>query len=299
MVSVRVPASTANLGPAFDCLGLALDLYNEASFSLEGQGWQVEIEGEGAEGLPRNARNRMAQAFERVHARAGQPLPPGVRLRAHNRIPLGSGLGSSAAAALAGMLAANALLGEPLSQADLLQVGADIEGHADNLAAALLGGLVLVTQHQGQVYAEQLAHQPLRAVVVLPELDLSTRQARAALPKQVPMPAAVANIGHSLLLAEALRRGDLALLARAMHDQLHQPARLALLPGAAEAIAAAQAAGAAAALSGAGPSVIAFVEPGREEAVAAVMAAAFKQAGLAAREYLLDSAIEGAKIIRD
>lgn len=297
MVTVRVPASTANLGPAFDCLGLALDLSNQANFSLEGQGWQIEITGEGQGRLPRSARNRMARAFELVYTKTGQPLPPGVRLEAHNHIPLSSGLGSSSAAALAGLLGANALLGGPFSQAEILQLAADLEGHADNVAAALYGGLVLVYSHKGRWQVQQLEHQPLRAVVLLPEARLSTHESRAALPAQVPLPAAVANIGHSLLLAEALRRGDLALLARAMQDQLHQPARLALLPGAAEAIASAQALGAAAALSGAGPGVIAFVEEGQEEAVGAAMRAAFRAAGLAARHYALNSSPQGAVVL--
>ncbi len=296
MVTVRVPASTANLGPAFDCLGLALDLSNEADFSLEGQGWQIEISGEGQGRLPRSARNRIARAFEQVYTKTGQPLPPGVRLQARNRIPLSSGLGSSSAAALTGLLGANALLGGPFSQDELLQLAADLEGHADNVAAALYGGLVLVYSHKGRWQVQPLEHQPLHAVLLLPEARLSTHQARAALPAQVSLPAAVANIGHSLLLAEALRRGDLALLARAMQDQLHQPARLALLPGAAEAIGAAQAAGAAAALSGAGPGVIAFVESGEAETTAQAMQAEFQRRGASTRTYFLQSTLEGAKV---
>lgn len=293
-VRVRVPASTANLGPAFDCLGLALNLYNEVEVSLQGTGWQIEIEGEGAASLPRSPKNRIARAFALAYAKAGQSLPPGVRLLARNHIPLSSGLGSSSAAAVAGLLAANALLGEPFSPLDLLQLAADLEGHADNAAAALFGGLVLVYSEKGRWQAQPLAHQPLPAVVVLPDLHLSTQAARAALPPQVPLAAASANIGHSLLLAEAWRHGDLARLASAMQDQLHQPVRLALLPGAAAAIAAAQALGAAAALSGAGPSVIAFVEPGRAAQVAAAMQAAFAAEQLTTRHFLLTSAAAGA-----
>ena len=295
-VKIRVPASTANLGPAFDCLGLALDLWNETSFEPNGDELVVEIGGEGENEIPRDKSNLIVEAFKRVYAEARQEAPAGLQIKCEQKIPLGSGLGSSAAAILAGMLGANALLGEHFKTQDLLQFGAEMEGHADNLAAALFGGLVLVTQEGGRQAAQRLDCVPLYAVVVLPEVRLTTKEARIALPKQVPLADVVFNIGRSLQVAEALRQGDIPALATAMQDKLHQPHRLPLIPGAAEALEAARQAGAAAALSGAGPGLIAFVEEGREKAITEALRAPLAQRGIKTSQYLLRSSDQGAQV---
>jgi homoserine kinase len=296
MITVRVPASTANLGPAFDCLGLALDLWNETSFELSDNTLSIEISGEGQGTLPRNDRNLILRAFARVYQEAGKKPPTGVALIAKQEIPLSSGLGSSAAACLTGLLAANALLKDPLSHQEILQIGAEIEGHADNLSAALFGGLVLVNQNGSKFSAQKLECAPLTAVVVLPEIKLSTREARKALPSEVSMKDAVFNIGRSIQVVEAMRTADIPALAAAMEDRLHQPHRLPLISGAAEALEAARQAGAAAALSGAGPSVIAFIEEGREKAVTEAMRAPFAEKGVKTRQYLLKSSETGARV---
>jgi homoserine kinase len=296
MLTVRVPASTANLGPAFDCLGLALDLWNETSFEITGDSVVVEIDGEGRDALANDETNLMARAFVGFFARAGEPAPNGVRIVAKQRIPLGGGLGSSAAALLTGMLAANALLRKPHKPAEVLAIAAKEEGHADNLAASLYGGLVLVTEENGGFDIKKLECAPVQAVLITPALPLSTKDSRKALPSEVSLKDAVFNIGRSLRVAEALRAGDIAELNAAMHDRLHQPHRLALIPGAAEAVAAAQQAGAAAALSGAGPSLIAFVEPGREKPVAEAMRAPFGERGIKTELYLLNSTSAGATV---
>lgn len=296
MITVHVSASTANLGPAFDCLGLALDLWNETSFELAGNNLNIEISGEGQETLPRNDRNLILRAFERVYQETGKSLPAGIAINAKQDIPLGSGLGSSAAACLTGLLGGNVLLGEPLSREDILQIGAEIEGHADNLAAALHGGLVLVTQENGYFSAQNLECKVLTAVIVLPEILLSTRAARQALPAQVALKDAVFNIGRSIQVVESLRTGDISVLATAMDDKLHQPYRLPLIPGAAEALEAARKAGAAAALSGAGPSVIAFIEERRVKAITEVLRAPFADKGIKTRQYLLKSSEKGAQV---
>jgi homoserine kinase len=296
MITVRVPASTANLGPAFDCLGLALDLWNETSFELSGASINIEISGEGQDTLPRNDRNLILRAFARVFQEASKKPPIGISVIAKQDIPLSSGLGSSAAAWLTGLLAANMLLENPLGREDILQIGAEIEGHADNLAAALYGGLVLVTQDRNKFSAQKLECAPLHAVVVLPEIKLSTRDARQALPSDLPMKDAVFNIGRSIQVVEAMRAGDISALAAAMQDKLHQPHRLPLIPGAAEALEAAHKAGAAAALSGAGPSVIAFIEEGREKAVTEAMRAPFAEKGVKTRQYFLKSSEKGAQV---
>lgn len=300
MTTLRIlaPASTANLGPAFDCLGLTLDLWNETEIAI-GDETRIEIEGEGAEMLPRDASHLVIRAAQAVYAGLGAAPPTGWQLRARNRIPLGSGLGSSAAATATGLLAANRLSGARLALDELLQIGAAIEGHADNLAAALYGGLVLVNQMGDKWVAQPIEIPALSCVVLLPDVVISTEEARVALPAQVALGDAVANIGHSLAVLEALRAGDIGALATAMQDRLHQPYRLPLIPGAQAALEAAQAAGGAAALSGAGPSVIAFVEVGREKAVSEALRAPFAERRVAVRLYRLQNTARAAAISED
>ncbi len=294
---VKVPATTANLGPGFDALGLALDLWNEADFTPSQEGgkpWSVEVSGEGAAVLPADATNLVAEVARRLFEQAGQAAPAGLRIRCANRIPLGSGLGSSAAAVVAGLVGANALLGDPLDQRAVLRLAAEIEGHPDNAAAALLGGLAVVISGGGDLIARKIEIPPLTVAVVVPEFALSTHAARAALPAAAPLGDAVFNLGRTALVVEALRTGDLELLGHAMQDRLHQPYRLKLIPGAEAALAAARQAGAAAAaLSGAGPGVVAF---GRAplEPVSQAMLAAFLAAGLPARAWTLGVSTQGA-----
>lgn len=295
-VTVRVPATTANLGPGFDCLALALDLWNSFTFRIDSGGVKVEVVGEGAGQLPIDDKNLIATAFFKVYRRQGHGLPPGVKISCDNRIPLGSGLGSSAAAVLAGIVAANTLLGDPLTRMEMLEIAYELEGHADNAAAALYGGLTLVTSEpNGSLIVQSLPCTPWQVVAILPDFQLPTVQARRALPAQVSLQDAVFNIGHAVLTADALRSGDRELLARALQDRLHQPYRLNIIPGAAAAIQAAQALGAPAALSGAGPSVIAFIE-GDPQTVQAVMQNAFTTAGLTSRAWNLKTSLNGLTI---
>lgn len=298
MITVRVPASTANLGPAFDCLGLALDLWNETSFEITGSKLIIEIKGEGEGRVPRDQRNLIFRAFSKLFNQVGQPVPPGLRIVCKQSIPLSSGLGSSAAAILAGLIAANASLGNAYKTNELLQVGAKIEGHADNLAAALYGGLVLVSEDNGFWTSQKLECAQLSAVVVLPDVRLSTREARQALPEQVSLADAVFNISHGMQVTEAFRSGDIPSLAAAMQDRLHQPHRLPLIPGATEALDAARQAGAAAALSGAGPGLIAFVEEGREKIITEALRAPLLDKGLKTRQFLIRTSDRGAEVLQ-
>ncbi|BAJ62527.1 homoserine kinase [Anaerolinea thermophila] len=295
--TVRVPATTANLGPGFDCLGLALDLWNEAEFCFEGEGICVEIHGEGAEALSKKPDNLILTAFFRLLHQLGAPKPRGVRLRVQNHVPVGSGLGSSASAVVAGLLAARAWSGRDIPAERLLDVAVSLEGHADNASAALFGGLtVSVNTPQGWL-VERFEPAPMQMVVVLPQFSLSTRSARLALPALLEHGDAVFNLGRTALVVEALRRGDLELLGRVMDDRLHQPYRLPLIPGAQDALRAAKEAGAAAvALSGAGPSLIAF--PYQDpEPVAHSMQTAFQKQGVPARAFYLHSTPLGAQIL--
>ncbi len=300
-VTVRVPASTGNVGPGFDVLGLALDLWNTAHFVVRGDVWQATIEGEGAGRLPTDLRNRVLWAAREVWKALGRTPPPGLQVHCENGIPLQSGLGSSGTAVLLGVLGANAVLGSPLSQAEVFALAAALEGHPDNVAPSLYGGLTAAVAQGEGWWVQPLPvaaawQQPPWIAVVVPEVPLSTEASREALPAQVPLADAVFNIGHSLLVVEAFRQGDADLLARAFADRLHQPYRLPLIPGAAQALAAARAAGAVAAgLSGAGPGLIAFA-PHLNDAtpVAEAMCAAFEAAGVSARGWAVAPALTGA-----
>lgn len=304
IIRVRVPATTANLGPGFDALGLALDLWNEAQFTfssapdaLRESHQIVEISGEGAGVLRCDASNLVVRSVHFLYQRAGLPMPPGLHIRCTNRIPLGSGLGSSAAAVVTGLMGANALAGSPFTVLELLGMASEIEGHPDNAGAAVLGGLVLALMEGGKVIARKIDLPPLAVAVVVPEFNLPTHAARAALPRQVSLSDAVFNLGRTAFVVEALRSGDFGLLGQVMADRLHQSYRLKLIPGAHAAMDAAVRAGAAAAaLSGAGPGVVAF-GPADMAPSAAAMLAAFQAAGLPARAWTLAAVSQGASIL--
>jgi homoserine kinase len=304
-ITIRVPATSANLGPGFDSLGLALDLWNETVITLAIE-YTVQVNGEGRERLSHGENNLIIQAARKLAEIAGKRLPP-FHVDCINRIPLSSGLGSSAAAKLTGLLGANVLLGKPLLKDEILNLAAEMEGHPDNVAAALLGGLVVSTVENGKVFAHKINvdsnqtpaghfESAFYVTVVLPEVHISTRQARKALPKHVSIEDAVHNISRAVLITEAFRSGDLGLLSKGMTDTLHQPYRLTLIPGAEQAMDAARRAGApAVALSGAGPSLIAFSSK-RDPAIGEAMQRAFEEAGLQARIFQLRMSNHGAEV---
>ena len=297
-ITIRVPATSANLGPGFDSLGLALDLWNETIIRLAIE-HSVQVRGEGAEKISMGENNLIIRSAQKLAECAGKRLPP-FHLDCINRIPLSSGLGSSAAAKLTGLLGANLLLGKPLSTAEILNLATEMEGHPDNVAPALLGGLVVSTMEDSRVLAHKIdlgtnQDSPIHITVVLPNFHISTQQARAALPEAVLMKDAVHNISRAVMVTEAFRNGDLDLLGKAMTDTLHQPHRLSLIPGAPEAMDAAKEAGAsAAALSGAGPSIIVFSSK-RDPAIGEAMTRAFEQAGHSARTFQLKMSNHGAE----
>jgi homoserine kinase len=299
-ILVKVPATTANLGPGFDALGMALDLWNEAEFSAtKDRQISLTIKGEGAEKLPRDAENAIVDAALQVYDLAGRSCP-GMKIHCVNRIPLGSGLGSSSAAMLTGMLGANALLGNPFSREEILKLAIETEGHPDNVAPAMLGGLVASIIHESHVVSLRLTltgqRTPIHITVILPDFDFPTRQARAILPKQIERRDAIYNISRAVIVTEAFRTGDLDMLGEAMTDKLHQPYRLPLIPGAQAAMDAMKQAGASAvALSGAGPSLIAFSSK-RETAIGEAAKRAFAESGLEARVYKLKISRKGAEV---
>lgn len=254
-MKIRVPASSANLGPGFDSFAVALPLL--AEFELRpARTWSVTSD---ADGVPHGDDNLFVVAARAVATAAKEDLSP-QRVEQRSAIPIARGLGSSAAAIVGGALAANALLGEPLARGTLLRVATEVEGHSDNVAAALYGGLTVAMQEPDGPVATRIAFPRMwRACVFVPGAPLSTEKARAVLSPQVSRSDAVFNLAHAAALVAAVLRSDGALLSLAMQDRLHQSARTAIVPALAEIIAAARGAGAfGAALSGAGPSVLAI-----------------------------------------
>lgn len=266
-VAVEVPASTANLGAGYDCLGMALELTNR--IGLEVRSWgrgaiELSVEGEGAGELPADSRNRFVQGVEAAIREARGSVPDGAswRIEMVNRIPLARGLGSSAAATVGGLLAANALLGDALSTGDLLRLAAAIEGHPDNAAAVLLGGFVVSAAVGDAVEAIRFdVPRGIRAVVFVPELRLSTAEMRKVLPAKVPREDAVANLGRVALGVAGMATGRRDILKVLTEDRLHEPYRAAAYPQLPRMVADARAAGAlGACLSGAGSAIVAFTD---------------------------------------
>jgi homoserine kinase len=288
-----VPATSANLGPGFDALGLALALHNDVTLE-EAEDISVLIEGEGAGRLETGADNVVARGARLASEATGRPLR-GLRISCVNRIPTSRGLGSSAAAWVAGLVGANALLGCPLDDEALLALAARAEGHPDNVAAAILGGLTVSCATADRIIAVPLpVPRELRWVVLVPGIESSTREARAVLPPSVPRLDAVFNVQRVSLLLAALARGRTDLLGTAMDDRLHQPYRARLFPWMEPVAAAARAGGAlACVLSGAGPSLLAVV-PGAVESVASAMEEAIRRAGIPGRAFGLAVDVAGA-----
>ncbi len=305
-VRIAVPATSANLGPGFDCLGLALDLRNEfmaarlgpdLPFAGHKTRYTVQVTGVDADKVPANRRNLMVSAIEAVFAVVGR-RPATVALTINNCIPVGSGLGSSSSAIVSGLAAGNALADGNLSPHELLSMAVDMEGHPDNVAPAMLGGLVLgilpdADYGPAELIVRRLSPPPWKVVIVLPDFYLPTSKARAVLPSGLSRSEAIFNASRFGLLLEALTTGDTTYLRTAMSDRLHQPHRLAIIPGALDAYHAAYAAGAAGvALSGAGPSLLAF-STGDGHSEAQAMVAAFAVAGLNSRTWILEPSATG------
>lgn len=256
-VVVKAPATTANMGPGFDCLGMALDIWNTVSIETGASGF--EISGEGRDSLPKDATNLLYRSFARVYEDIGKPVPS-VRIRCRNEIPLGRGLGSSAAAVASGLLAASELSGANIPANRLLALAADIEGHPDNAAAAIMGGCrIVVSDGDALITAAVCIPADLKTVLFVPEVPMPTEQARGILPQMVDRRDAVFNIGRAALLVNAFASGDLTHLATATQDRLHQPAREAIFYPMKNIFRAAMAAGALGVfLSGAGSAVLAL-----------------------------------------
>jgi len=253
-----------------------MNLWNETSFELADK-TSYQVSGEGADKLSARPSNLLMKAMQKVFVICGKMID--VKITAHNRIWLSSGLGSSAAAIVTGICGANELLKHPLAQADLLRVANEIEGHPDNIAPALLGGLVVSVTDAEEILTQRYDVPAWNIVVVKPDVHWPTRQARAVLPKTVSREDAVFNIGRTSFVIEALRSGDLDLLRKVMDDRIHQSYRLSQVLGAQAAIDTAKQFGAAA-LSGAGPSIICFTEASKSASALHAIQAAFENQGV-------------------
>ncbi|WP_248927380.1 homoserine kinase [Paenibacillus hamazuiensis] len=259
-VRVKVPASTANLGPGFDTLGMALDVYAWIEMGIAEE-TRIELFGEQMKGIRADKSNLVYEVAQMVFAKAGVSHPE-LYIGMYSDIPLTRGMGSSASAIVGGLAAANALIGSPFSRDELFQMATALEKHPDNVGASLFGGLV-VAFWDGE-RAEHIRIEPserLEVLVAIPEFQLSTEKARGVLPRQLSMKDAVFNVGHSSVLVAALCTGNLEMIPRAMKDALHQPYRAALIPGMDTILREATQHGAlGAALSGAGPTLLALVD---------------------------------------
>ena len=298
-IEVRAPATTANLGPGYDCLGMALDLWNRLTVTTldADSASSVSVAGEGAGELEEDTANLTYRAMEFLFKEADSALPP-VALQCENSIPLSRGMGSSAAAISSGLVAANALLDNPFNRNDLLEMAATIEGHPDNVAAAVHGGLQLVVMDGDQLYTAPIAVPPdLEAVLFIPERRIATVDARRVLPEKVSMADAVYNMSRAALLVAGMQSNRPEYLDIATQDRLHQPYRQTIFPPMKVIFAAARAAGASGVfLSGSGSTILAFARD-RAMTVAYEMFDAARLAGVEGRVEVTQPTDRGAHVV--
>ena len=294
---IRLPGSTANLGPGYDALGMALSIYNYVVVKTRSQpGASFSIEGEGEGVLPADEENLFYQAAQFVAQRAGKALP-GIDIHMHNIVPLARGLGSSSTAIVGGVVAANHLLCEPFSQMEMLDIATAIEGHPDNVSPCLLGGLTASTMDDNRVVCVRaLPPEELRAVVAIPEFELKTQDARNVLPNTISHSDAVFSTSRACIVTAALITGNFEHLAIGMQDRLHHPYRAKLIPGFDQILAAAVKAGAwGAALSGAGPTLVALTTQ-NADAIGQAMIGIWAVKNVQARYSILEIDPSGATI---
>ncbi|BCL38646.1 homoserine kinase [Nostoc sp. MS1] len=295
-VTVKVPGTTANLGPGFDCIGAALTIYNQFQFTHHDEaGLIIEATGAEAERVQTDESNLVYQAFVKLYQYINQPVP-GVKIEINLGVPLARGLGSSATAIVGGLVAANRLAGEPLSQAQVRDLAIAMEGHPDNVVPAFLGGCRLAaTSDAGWEICDVPWHSDVIPVVAIPDFELSTSEARRVLPTEYSRADAIFNTAHLGLLLRGLQTGKGEWLKAALQDKLHQPYRQALIPGYDAVNAAVIASGAyGMVISGAGPTLLALADVSHAQAVEVAMASAWQDAGINAQVRSLALDTQGA-----
>ncbi|WP_407541156.1 homoserine kinase [Deinococcus radiomollis] len=298
--TVRAPASSANLGPGFDSLGISLGLFTTLRVTRQPFTQVVPLGPELAD-TPADTSNYIYRCMQITARRVGRELPP-VRVEIQTEVPLARGLGSSAAALVAGLVAANVLLGEPLGQDELLDMAAREEGHADNVAPALMGGIAVATLDRvGTHFVRLSPPEYLGVTVLIPDFELSTSKARAVLPTEYSRADTVHALSHAALLAAALATGRLELLEHAMQDYVHQIWRAPLVPGLTDVLEGATRHGAlGAALSGAGPTVLCFHDARQDTAgLHAFLHGVMRRNGLDGRVMNLPIDLQGVLVSED
>ncbi|MBD2315015.1 homoserine kinase [Desertifilum sp. FACHB-1129] len=298
-VTLQVPATTANLGPGFDCIGAALTLYNTCQFSrLDAGELEITVSGVDAERVSTDQSNLLYQAFAKFYEQLGQ-VPPPVRIQIELGVPLARGLGSSATAIVGGLVGANWLAGQPLSTTEVMEIAIAIEGHPDNVVPALLGGCRLAAS-RGSAWeiCEVPWHSEIVPVVAIPNFELSTAEARRVLPAQYSRADAIFNTAHFGLLVRALETGNPQWLQAALQDRIHQPYRQTLISGFDAVREAALQAGAyELVISGAGPTLLALTSPQQSASVCQAMSQAWQQQGISTQAIALAIDADGTKTI--
>ena len=303
LIKVKSPASTANLGPGFDCLGMAVDIWNflevEWGDHIQLQESSIEVYGEGSSELATDTSNLVYKAMKFLFLEAGHQLPA-AHIRCENNIPLSRGLGSSAAAIASGLVAANFMIGTLFDPNELLEMAATIEGHPDNVAAAILGNLQLVVGEDKQLYTISIRPpQDLQLVIFVPDVRISTDDARRVLPSVVSINDAVYNASRVGLLVAGMLTERTEYFHQSVQDKLHQPYREQLFPAMKVIFRAAEDAGALGVfLSGSGSTIMALTK-GREMTVAYEMGEAARQTGVTGELRITKPALEGASVIDD
>lgn len=300
-IRVTVPATTANLGPGFDCIGAALTLYNQFIWTRldEAEALEIKVFGSEADRVVRDTSNLLYQSFLEFYQQLGQPVP-GVKIEIHLGVPLARGLGSSATAIVGGLVAANALAGVPLSITEIMQLAIAAEGHPDNVVPALLGGCRLsVMDETTQTW--QICDIPwdeqLVPVIAIPDFELSTAEARRVLPPDYSRADAIFNTAHLGLLVRGLETGNPDWLKVALQDKIHQPYRKRLIHGF-DAVreAALQAGALEVVISGAGPTLLALTKVHQSEAIAQAMQTAWKDENVSSHVQSLHLDCQGTQV---
>jgi len=303
MIKIRVPATTANLGPGFDCLGLALKLYLNLEIEEIEKGLVIEYQGEGAEkfSVKKKKDTLIWKSINLILKRTYKDIhKKGLKIRVFNEIPVTRGLGSSASAIIGGIVGAARLCNIDLTNQEMLELALSLEGHMDNIVPALIGGLTLAYKTGQEEIKWTRIETPLdlRIVLAIPEFTLNTEEMRKVLPQKITLSKAIFNLSRSALLVNALQNSDWEVLAEAMEDRLHQPYRAPFIPGIEDMFLRIKKTGlAGVALSGSGPSVVSLTKVGSEEVMSKIMKDAFLNAGITCRILVLEADLEGTKLI--
>ena len=304
-LKVRIPATSANFGSGFDVFGSALKLYNEIevqSPEIKNEKLRIEIEGEGKKELPANEKNIVWQAMKKVFALL-KFTPSNLYIKLNNRIPIARGLGSSASARIGGLVIANRICGNKLSEKEIIKIAVELEGHPDNVVPAMVGGFCVVVRNKDEIeYIKFNMPENLQAVLCIPEIKVLTEYARKILPMNIPYEDAVFNCSRAALLVSAISKKKFGLMKIAMEDRLHQKYRKKLIPAMDDVFSSALKSGClGVALSGSGPTIIAIVDKNSKtvpERIGKAMVSAFLKYNIKSRYILCDFENRGAHFVK-